>query len=262
MASYTTAWLIGSVRDFSATVTITGDASGETIAEGDYYLYHATSSISLLAQFAAAMTAAGVAGATAVLTRDRKVKIASSGATFSVQWTDTALRDLLGFSANLSAAATYVAPLVSPLLWSPQKPLLPGLSPLDCHGNTRPLAYFTASPSDGSTFVVSHGTRTDQQWSASHVALSRMQTPDQLGGEWEQFFLQSAALGYNFQVYPEVIEESGSTTTAVLADPLGPYSLTPSGRAPAWDFRRSRGFENLNRRADWSISCRVVPEYA
>lgn len=259
MASYTSAWLIGSVRDIDYDVILTGDASTQAVA-GDLYLYHATDSLSLLAQVVAAMTAATIPDAAAVLTRDRRVKLSSSG-NFSVQWVDLALRNLLGFNANLAAASSYTAPLISPLLWSPAKPLLPGLSPLNCVGNRRPLAYWTASPTDGTPFVVSHGTRTDQSWSASHVALNRMQTVDELGGEWIEFFEESAAKGYNFTVYPEVIEESGSSVAAVLSDPLGPYVLSPNSRAPSWDFRRSRGFEWINRRADWSIACRVVPEY-
>lgn len=263
MASYTTAWLIGSVRDLSATVTITGDAGGETIS-GDVYLYHATSSLSLLAKFVTAMTDAGVAGATAVLTRDRRVKIGSGGATFSVQWTDTDLRDLLGFTGNLSAASSYTATNVSPLLWSPGKPMRPLLSPLDCHGNRRPLAYWTASPSDGTPFVVSHGERVDQGWEALSVAMSRVQTTSEAGGEWCRFFEECAEKGYNFNVYPEAVEETGSSTSTIssLTPALGPYVLSPSGRAPQWGFRRSRGMEWANSRADVQFDCRVVPEYA
>lgn len=260
MASYTSAWLIGSVRDFSYRVIFTGNAVQQTVS-GDAYLYHATSTISLLGKMVAAMTAGGVNTPTAVLTRDRRVKLGAN-ANFSVQWTDTGLRDLLGFTGNLAAASTYTAPLVSPLLWSPQKPLLPGNSPLDCHGNSRPLAYWTASPSDGTPFVVSHGTRVDQAWSASHVAMDRIQTPTEAGGQWVAFFAQSAAKGYNFQVWPEVVEESGSSAAAVLSGPLGPYALSPQGRAPSWDFRRSPGLEYANRRAQWAIQCRVVPEYS
>lgn len=241
-------------------VIFTGNAVQQTVS-GDAYLYHPTSTLSLLGKMVVAMTAGAVAAPAAVLTRDRKVKLSSSG-NFSVQWTDTGLRDLLGFTGNLAAASSYTAPNVSPLLWSPAKPIYFELSPTGVLGNTKPLSYWTASPSDGSTFVVSHGSRTDQRFSASHVAVSRVQTSSAAGGEWDQLFLQSLALGYSFYVYPSVIEEAGSTTTATISGGKGPYVLSPRGRAAAWDYRRSRGFEWLNRRADVVIDCRVVPEYS
>lgn len=258
MATYTTAWLVGSARDLDLDVLI--GVSAQNVS-GDLYLHHGTSTLSLLSQLAAAMTAAGVGGATAVITRDRRVKLASGGANFTVQWTDVLLRELLGFTGNLAAASSYTAPNISPLLWSPGKPMLPELSPLGCPGNTRPLAYYTASPNDGSTFVVTHGARTDQRWSVSHVALDRVQTPDELGGQWVRFFAEVAAKGYRFWFYPEAVEEPGSAVSATLESGLGPYVFTSTGRAPAWAFERSRGFEYLNRRANLSWSCRAVPEY-
>lgn len=262
MASYTSAWLVGSTRDASYTAfDINGD--GSVSISGDFYLWHDTNAISLLDLFVAQMTTAGVAAPTAVLTRDRKVKIGSSG-NFTVTWsTDTSLRDMLGFTqGNLSGASSYTAASVSTHLWSPGKPLLPGLSPLDCHGNRRPLAFWTASPSDGTPFVVSHGSRVDQSWTAASVAMSRMQTASELGGEWVTFFDDCACKGYQFMIYPEVTEESGSATDTLstLTPALGPYVLTPSGRAPAWDLKRSPGFAYLNTRADWAIACRTVPE--
>lgn len=269
MASYTTAWVIGSVRDLAYTAfTIDPDDGGGTPADGtvaisgDYYLWHDTDSISLVDKLVAQMTAAGCAGAAGILTRDRKVKI-SANAAFAISWsTDTGLRDLLGFTGNLSGASTYTATNTSPLLWSPQKRMRPMLSPLDTHGNRRPLAFWTASPSDGTPFVVSHGERTDQQWEVLCVAMSRMQTSSELGGEWCVFFEQCAEKGYNWMVYPDATEESGSSTSTLstLTPALGPYVLTPNGRAPSWTFRRSRGLEWANSRADLTFDCRVVPE--
>jgi hypothetical protein len=261
VASYTSAWLVGSARDLAYTsFTIEGD--GTVSISGDYYLAHATAALSLIDEMAAQMTAAGVAGATAVITRDRVVKLASGGANFAITWSsDTGLRDLLGFTGNLSGAASYTAPNISPLLWSPGKPVNPGQSPLDCHGNRKPLAYWTASPSDGTPFVVSHGERVDQTYSALSIAMDRIQTRNESNGEWVVFFENVAERGYNFMIYPEVTEESGSSTTATLSTPLGPYVLSPNGRAPAWTFARSRGMEWSNKRADWSLACRVVPEY-
>lgn len=260
MASYTTAWIIGSTRDADFDVIFTGNASTQNVA-GDLYLYHPTSSLSLLAAMITAMTAGGVADPAAVLTRDRRVKLSSSG-NFSVQWSDVALRTLLGFTGNLAAAASYTAPNVSPLLWSPAKPLASELSPRGTTGIRRPLSFYTASPNDGSPFVVTHGSRIDQRWSCSHVDSDRVFTSDGVvGGEWATFFDEVAAKGSRFFVYPEVTEEEGSTTTATLTGGLGPYAYTPSGRAASWDYRRARGFEWTDKRGDIVIPCRKVPEY-
>lgn len=258
--AYTTAWIIGSTRDTDLDVIFTGNASTQTIA-GDLYLYHPTSSLSLLAAMVTAMAAGGVADPAAVLTRDRRVRLSSSG-NFSVQFVDTALRDLLGFTGNLAAASSYTAPNVSPLLWSPAKPLTSELSPRGTSGIRRPLSYATFSPNDGSPFVVTHGTRVDQRWSCAQVAIDRVFTSDSpAGGEWATFFDRVAAPGARWYVYLDVAEEAGSGATATLTGGLGPYVFTPSGRAASWDYRRAGGFEWTDRRADIVIPCRKVPEY-
>ena len=173
MASYTSAWLVGSVKDLGYYYSIGAALKQIT---GDRYLYHPTANLSILGKIQADLVAEGFGAATAVLTRDRRVKLASGGGNFTITWDSTALRDLLGFTATLTGAATYTATNVSPLLWSPGKPLMPELSPSGTTGNRRPLAYWTQSPTDGSPFVVAHGERIDQRWSVSHVSQGRMQT--------------------------------------------------------------------------------------
>lgn len=255
--SYSTAWIIGSVKALDYDVTINASAQSVT---GSRYLYHATSSLSILAGMVAAMTAAGLGTPAAELTRDRKVKL-TNGVAFSVTWTDTGLRDLLGFTGNLAAGTSHTATLVSPLLWSPAKPLTPELSPHGTLGIRRPLAFYSMSPSDGSAFVVKHGTRTDQRWSCTHVDTDRVYTASDLGGEWATFFDEVAAKGYQWYVYPDVTEDPGSATAATLSGALGPYVFTPAGRAPGWDYRRSQGFTWTDKRADVVIPCRDAPEY-
>lgn len=259
MASYTTAWIIGSIKGLSYYFSV--DAGLQSVT-GDRYLYHATGSLSILNAIRAGMVAAGYAGATAVLTRDRRVKLSSGAGNFTITWDSTALRDLLGFTANLSGASSYTATDVSPLLWSPAKPLKPELSPIGTAGIRRPLTYATISPADGSAFAVSHGSRQWQRFTCSHVAIDRVFPADEAPGSWISFFDESAGKLCSFYVYPEVVEEAGSSTTATLADGLGPYVLTPSGRAPSWSYSRSRGFEWCDRRADVDFACHVVPEYS
>lgn len=225
---YTTAWLIGSIRGLTpGPVTIA--SSFQVIPPGSYYLSSASTSLSLLAALVARMLAAGLALPSAVLTRDRKVKLGAA-APFSLAWgANTALRDLLGFSADLAGASQYVAPLSSPLLWSPAKPIKSEASPRGTLGIRRPLAYYSMSPTDGSTFVVSHGDRIDQAFSCTHIQTSRMQTAKEAGGEWARFFQGVISTGASFFVYLDVLEDPGATTTASLSDGLGPYVNTPTG---------------------------------
>lgn len=255
--SYETAWVIGSVKSLDYDVTI--NASAQTVT-GSRYLYHATSSLSILGGMVAAMTAAGLGSPTAVLTKDRKVKI-GNGAAFSVTWTDTGLRDLLGFTGNLAAGTSHTATNVSPLLWSPAKPPSTELSPYGTLGIRRPLTLYTMSPSDGSVFAVNHGTRTDQRWSFMCVDTDRVFTTDDAGGEWATWFDEVAAKGYQFYVFPAVTEDPGSSDAASLSGGLGPYVYTPSGRAPSWNYLRARGHEWTDKRADIVIPCRDAPEY-
>lgn len=258
---FNSAWLIGSIKDLPAHTT-TIDGAAQILAAGSYYLHSSTAALSLLDKLVAMMTAAGVAAPVAVITRDRRVRLSAGGA-FTVAWgASSTLRDLLGFTGDLAASSSYTATLISPLLWSPAKPVKSELSPRGTIGIKRPLAYYSMSPTDGSTFVVSHGERIDQRFTCTHIATARIQTAAEAGGEWAKFFLTVIAPGYSFVVYLDVTEDPGSTTVATLADGLGPYVTTPAGRAPAWAYDRSKGFEWTDRRGDWSISCRVCPEYS
>lgn len=47
--------------------------------------------------------------------------VLTSGTTFSVTWTDTALRDLLGFTGSLSSASTYTATYTPEMCWCPTR---------------------------------------------------------------------------------------------------------------------------------------------
>jgi hypothetical protein len=78
------------------------DGAGRTIASGMYRFD----------EFAEAfLDAAGFAGRRLTLSDQGFVTIDSNGgANFAITWTDTALRDFLGYTGNLAAANTYAAP--------------------------------------------------------------------------------------------------------------------------------------------------------
>ncbi len=109
-------------------VTPNGGPTAVTIPAGGYYLttgYGAGTS--LLATIKAQMEAAIAGAVTYTVTLDDdndtstgKVTIAGSGVTtFNITWTSLTLRNLLGFTGNLSGAATYTGTEHAEFLWLP-----------------------------------------------------------------------------------------------------------------------------------------------
>ena len=257
------AWLIGSYRGLPAqTVTIEGIA--KVIDAGDYYLYDAAAALSLLTQIGVALVAE-VVGGTAVLLRNRKVRLSGSGA-FDLTWpADGVLRNLLGFTGNLAGQATYTASNISPLLWSPGRTETPTMAPLGSIGHTRMPVYTAVSPYDGSISTITHGSgRVFNQYNFSYVANARYQTAAELGGEWCTWFNNVCALGRNFKLH-RLLDESDASTDPVtgLRTSLGPCGESPVRDELDWTFTRSAGanFAWTDRRHDVTVPVHVVPEY-
>lgn len=87
---------------------VTVGGSGATIPAGAYFIGELLDAL------------ADEAGITATISRGElgtgRVTLSDSG-TFAVTWVDLELRDLLGFTANLSGAASYLAPGAALSLW-------------------------------------------------------------------------------------------------------------------------------------------------
>lgn len=251
-----TAWLIGSVRDLERQV-VEVNASLQQIAAGSYYLYSPTSSLSLIGSLEAAITAAGVAGASVVILENRKVRI-SAGATFSITWpADGVLQALLGYSGNLSGAATYTAPLISPLLWSPARPESPTKAPLGVLGHEQHQAFHSVSPFDGTRSVVVHGSRTHNRFIWQKVRTDRVQTDDELGGEYVKFWETVLSQGSLFYLWRHVQEDTAGSDPVVWTSSLGPYVVGDDD----WDFGRASGFEWTDVWHPIELPCEVSPEY-
>ena len=228
---------------------------------GTYYLRDATGSRSLLAAMVTAMTTGGVGSAAAVVLLSRKVNL-SGGANFTINWpADGILRDLLGYSGNLSGAATYTASAISPLLWSPGKPESPQLSPLGVAGRRVYLAQVGVAE-DGSTFATTQGYRTFQRYLWKYVHTSRVQTSAEAGGEFARWWGDVLVKAGRFKLYRAIDEDDASNTAVTWPTAIGPYCVTPDTRSPDWTFTRSSGFELADCRSDLELACHVVPEVA
>lgn len=262
MVTFKTAWLLGSVRDLPLQ-SFTVDGGAASLAAGNYYISCLTSALSLCAQVQASIIAAGVAGATCYLTQFRNVRIAAPGA-FPIVWgTATRLRDLLGFTGDLASATSHTATTFSPLLWSPGKPTNYELAPRAVGAIRRYLSYYSVSPSDGSTSVVTHGSRTYAKFSWDFVDVLRVLTSNGSNGEWDVFFGEVLAKGASFKLVEDVMESTGVVSTeATLTPELGPYVFSPDKRAATWEYRRSSGFDWCDKRANISLPAHGVPEYS
>ena len=259
MAAIYSAWFIGSVTIAAQTFTVNGVAV--VVPAGTYYLSDPTAGLSLLAATAAAMVPQA-AGATAVLLGSGKCRLTATG-NFTVTWgTATTLRDLLGFTGNLAAAATYTASLYSDLWWSPGKPALFALSPLGVTGQTRYILSQSTSAYTGKAESTSHGSRLYQRFTFSHVDSERVKaanTDAAAGGEYEAWFAQVAVRSTRFKVYHDAIENAASTSAYTYTSVHGPY-VQPLGGEASYKYQRSSSLTWTDICADVSIDANGCPE--
>jgi hypothetical protein len=253
-----TCWLIGSVRDLEAqTLTIGGGP--QAITAGSRYLYHPTSALSLLAQVQAAMTAAGVAGASAVLLENRKVRLSCSPGSFSLTWpVDNVLRDLLGFTGNLAAVSSATATNISKLLWSPARRESSMRAPLGALGHTVHQVNVSVSPHDGTRSTVAHGERTFNEFVWKMVAAARVQTSSKLGGEYVAFWNTVLSQGSLWHLWRLLEEDTAGSDPMSLATSIGPYVASQTD----WEFGRAPGFEWSDVWNPITLPCELQQEYS
>lgn len=222
MADITTAWLIGSVEQAGYSLTI--DASPETIATGDYYLYDATPARSLLDQVVAAMTSAGVTTPAATLTKSGRTRI-TAGSSFSITWTDADIRDALGFTANIVSQAAVTAANRPGLLWSPGYPETP-TTPAGVASYPSPDTLITSSRTGKTTVFTTNATTDLNEFEWDNVAIDRVWTPSETTGEFKYFWSNVIQPGLRWKLYRDVQEDTTDTTTAAaLGTPIGPYKV-------------------------------------
>lgn len=262
-------WFLSS-REFDSDPAVTIDASLEAvaIAAGGAYLEHTTAALSLLQQFVIAMTSAGVAAAAAVITKGRRVKLTSSGV-FTVTWTDTALRDLLGFTGNLAGDDEYVATNQSTLLWSSGRPYSPTMAVLDAIAVPTVDASVTVGPRGVQT-VREHGLPTKRNsWDFRRVAKARfwedpLTNPDGVAGDFRHFWANEMWTSQKLVLLRHVTEGAdGDTTTAEYgaSHVLGPY-VADLASAKSKRFEMRRVLPNVEKYYDIDIDVIQTEEFA
>jgi hypothetical protein len=260
MASSETAFCIGSAVISAQTITI--DGAAQVVPAGTYYLYDSSAGLSLLSQVEDAMTAAGIAGAAVELLGSGYVRLKSSGAVFTVAWTSTTLRDLLGFTGALAASSSYTAPLKSKLFWSPGKTELPMEAPLGIRGSKRYNVAQTFSPYTGTVESLSHGYREFNTFKWEKLNVDRIRTANELGGEYGTWFENVCVKSARWKLYHWAIENPASTTQFTYDVKLGPYVTILGSKGAEWKYGRSRSFEWTDSEADIELPVTVTPEIA
>lgn len=257
MAAIESAWFIGSIEIGAQSFEIDSDPA--SVSAGIFYLTDVDPVLSLLAQVEAAMSAAGVVEPAAVLLGSGRVRL-SGKFPWSLTWgSATLLRDLLGFEFNLAASTAYVAPLKSPLWWSPRKPALFEMTPLGVRGAKRYILNQSVSAYSGRAESTSHGVREYAKFSFEKVDAERMLTVDTLGGEYGSFYDLVAVRSARFKLYHLAVEDPLSTDPFTYESVLGPY-LISLGNTAEWAYNRSRGHEWTDFTCDVTINAHVCPE--
>lgn len=182
-----------------------GPVAVTVIGSGNYYL---SSTSNYLTTISAALDA------NATLTGDYTLVVSSTTGivtlsatgvtTFSVTWTDTALRDSLGFTGNLSGAASYASTESSPLIWIPNVPRGPGRAPDGSNGVAMRDMTVTVSP-DGSSKALAYSTRYSDvlAWNRISGQKSWIVNETTANESFESFWLNVIALGQPFRYHPD-----------------------------------------------------------
>lgn len=265
----TSDWLIGSFNDLpqqSLTVTTTGPvAEARIIAAGDYYLYDDSSSHDLLEALRSALEGHSVlSGVSVLLMQNRRVRLTGVQA-FAVTWpSDGLLRDLLGFTGNLTSNTSHSATNVSPLFWSAGRTATTearfGTDGIPVHDT----AWGQSGP--GTLYATSHNEYRRNSLIWRYVLNARVWTTSEAGGEYFAFWRDVLRLGRRFKVWRGIVESDASTTTvdvsgeAVgLLPSTGAYRFAPPERPVSMQYAREFGYvESMH---PITIPCVTAIEY-
>ncbi len=256
--------VVGSYRALpDQTMTFGGGAEivgGSSIYGDSIYLTHPTAALSLISQVNTAI-ANQEAGGACVLQENGKIKLSATGA-FSVDWTGGALlRDLLGFTGNLSLSSSYEATNISPILWIPFTTENPTMAVLGLQGLKHEDVVGNQAP-DGTQRTHRFGSPIQRnRFGWVYIGKEYYQTTDDNGGELSRFWDDVLVIGSKFTIYREINVDTTSTSTISLpGTPMGPFEMEAGARA--LPFRRAQAFERVERQYDFSMPVLVTPEYS
>ena len=156
---------------------------------------------------------------------DAGIVTMTGGATFTVTWTDTALRDILGFTGNLSGASTYTAPNQHRYGWYPDSPIS------ERDGDERQAGVRTSDTQvmrapGGQVNTITFAEFVDRTFSLGWIAKERaMAVPTDTqttaarvkNRSYEEFWQQVGKPGRRFRWYPDATLQVGDVVDAAGA---------------------------------------------
>lgn len=248
----TGAWFVGSVVNMpSQVMSVTANAVTEncTITAGSYYLDDSSSARSLVEATATALqTHSQISTATCIVSRDRLVRFTADVA-FTLTWTDTEARDLLGAANFGSNSTTQASTNVSPILWVPDRPENPS-SRLGRDGDIQYDTVVSMSGGSPANIVATqHDERVYNSFDLRFIRNAYWDTgTGNVGGEFRTFHAQILRQLIRFKVYRQTLFDSASTTDVGLlsSNQLGPYRMVPPPGGPI-AFQHTREIQNVER---------------
>lgn len=200
----------------------TGTPQACELTTGRYYIagYTSEATAQLVEHIQAVMrTKSGFSAATC--TYDPATGKVSLGfaATTSVTWTDVALRNLLGFTADLSGASSYTATNQARYVWRPS--LGPAEYPLQLNRFWSPESTSTGKQTRGGTAYGSPGATRYQsrvRYEKLPAALVRVPSTGSINQEFEQFWSDVLTVPMPVRIFPDrTIYTASGYVTAQLA---------------------------------------------
>lgn len=248
-------WLIGSVEGASFSVEI--NSSTYTFAQGNWYLKDGTASRSIADQLQTHLVTAGATNASVFFTPSGRMRITADVA-FSLTWTDTALRDYMGWTANISSSTASTAGGKGQLFWSPGRPETPLSTPAGVASYPDDDTVHTASRTAKTTTATENHVRDLQEYLWKVVPSSRVWTADEDGGEFKVFREKVLRPRYRFKMYRQIDEDTSDTTTSqAIGTAIGPYKAREL--KPDW---YGRVVPNSDALSDIELKLWLVDDYS
>lgn len=231
MARIHSSWLVGGVWIADQQINVDGAGNQTVLPEGMWYLRNASASAgnhSILDEMISFLVnEAGLSDVECYVTEHRRVVIAAD-ATFTLTWSGTTLRSLLGFTGNLSGASSYTSQAIPRLLFSAGYPVLRAVDD-GLQGYPEDDMQIAVS-ADGSIVDQDyHNSLTYDELRWTDVMRSRVRSNGAAVTQWGTFHdFRELVLhgGGRFLLYEDIIEDSSSSAEVTdWGTELGPYSL-------------------------------------
>lgn len=244
-------------------VTVSGGVNGTvnvTVPAGPLYLFDSTPALSYVVALAAAIVAqnSDVPGVEILLLRNRHASIEwDTASNVALTWgSNTAMRDALGFTGDLSGANFYTSENPCDLVWVPGTTEISS-GRLGTAG--KPVYDLQVAGPPGSTKPVytSHNYRTINTLRWMNVDNSRVWVSE-TGGEHIVWWRKVLVGGRQFAHYRQVTMSDSDSAAATLATRVGPYSFVPPSGPVEYPY--DRVVENVEFRQNVSMDVVQVAE--